>query len=98
MGSKECETLSEDGRLKDMLQLLKEQSVKIEKLSLTLKVIQDGMLRNTLVAVQTNVGKAAEVMKIKVNPLDARLKVLTIRRARKEGIFLVLKKGRCLGL
>ena len=40
-GNKECETLSGDTGLKDMLQFLKEQSEKIERLGLDLNVIQE---------------------------------------------------------
>ena len=61
-GNKECEILSEDGRLKDILQLLKEQSEKIEKLGMALKVIQDGMRQNTPTNSKTSVGEAAKVL------------------------------------
>ena len=37
MGKKDCETLSGHEGLKDILQLLKEQSEKMEKLGLALK-------------------------------------------------------------
>ena len=36
MGNKECEIFSEDGGLKDILQLLKEQSRKMERLGMAL--------------------------------------------------------------
>ena len=42
-GNKECETLSGDEGLKEILQLLIEQSEKMERLGLSFKVIQDGM-------------------------------------------------------
>ena len=62
MGNKECEIFSEDGGLKDILQLLKEQSRKMERLGMALKVIQDGMRQNTPTTVKTSVGEAAEVL------------------------------------
>ena len=55
MGRKECEILSEDGGLKDIIQLLKEQSKKMERLGMALKVIQDGMRQNTPTTVKTSV-------------------------------------------
>ena len=53
-----CETLSEDRELKDILQLLREQSVKMEKLGLALEIIQDGMRQSTQVTIKTSVGLA----------------------------------------
>ena len=47
MGNMESEILSGDGGLKDILQLLKEQSRKMERLGMALKVIQDRMRQNT---------------------------------------------------
>ena len=58
--NKECETLSGDKGLKDILQLLKEQSEKMERLGLALKVIQDGMRQNTPTTVKTSVWEAAQ--------------------------------------
>ena len=46
-GNKECEILSGDEGLKDILQFLKEQSKKMERLDMALRVIQDGMRQNT---------------------------------------------------
>ena len=40
-GNKECEILSGDGGLKDILQFLKEQSEKIKSLDMARKVIQN---------------------------------------------------------
>ena len=48
--------------MKDILQLLKEQSEKIERLVMALKVIQNGMRQNTLTTVKVSVGEAAEVL------------------------------------
>ena len=45
---------------KDVLQLLKEQSVKMEKLSRALSVIQQGMLRNNPGHVKDSVSEATE--------------------------------------
>ena len=45
-GNKECEVLSDDGGLKDILQLLKELSEKMERVGMALNVIQDGMRQN----------------------------------------------------
>ena len=61
-GNKECEILSGDGGLKDILQLLKEQSKKMERLSMALKLIQDRMRQNTPTTVKTSIGEAAEVL------------------------------------
>ena len=61
------ETLSEDGGLKDILQLLKEQSKEMEKLGLAFKVIQNGMRQNTPVNIKTSVGEAAKVLDILLN-------------------------------
>ena len=48
--------------MKDILQLLKEQSGKMENLGLALKVIQDGIRQNTSNTIKTSVGEAAEVL------------------------------------
>ena len=61
-GNKECEILSGDGGLKGILQLLEEQSGKMERLGIALKVIQDGMPQNTPTTVKTSVEEAAEVL------------------------------------
>ena len=61
-GNKERDILSGDGGLKDILQLLKEQSKKKEKLGMALKVIQDGTRQDTPTTVKTSVGEAAEVL------------------------------------
>ena len=47
--------------MKDILQLLEEQSRKMERLGMSLKVIQEGMRQNTPTTVKTSVGEAAEV-------------------------------------
>ena len=47
---------------KDVLQLLKEQSVKIEKLARALSVIQQDMLRNNPGHVKDSVSEATEVL------------------------------------
>ena len=62
MGNKDCEIFSGDGGLKDILQLLKEQSRRMERLGMALKVIQDGMRQSTLTTLKTSVGEAAEVL------------------------------------
>ena len=48
--------------MKDILQLLKEQSAKMKKLSLVLRVIQGGMRQNTPVTIKASVKEAAEVL------------------------------------
>ena len=47
---------------KDVLQLLKEQSAKMEKLARALSVIQQGMLRNNPGHVKESVNEASEVL------------------------------------
>ena len=47
---------------KDVLQLLKEQSAKMEKLARALSVIQQGMLRNNPGHVKDSVNEASEVL------------------------------------
>ena len=47
---------------KDVLQLLKEQSGKMERLNMALKVIQDGMRQITPTTVKTRVGEAVKVL------------------------------------
>ena len=47
---------------KDILQLLKEQSEKMESLGTALEVIHEGMRQNTPTTVKTSVGEAAEVL------------------------------------
>ena len=47
---------------KDVLELLKEQSVKMEKLARALSVIQQGMLRNNRGHVKDSVSEATEVL------------------------------------
>ena len=47
---------------KDVLQLLKEQGVKMEKLARALSVIQQGMLRNNPGHIKDSVGEATEVL------------------------------------
>ena len=47
---------------KDVLQLLREQSNKMEKLARALSVIQQGMLRNNLGHVKDSVNVATEVL------------------------------------
>ena len=47
---------------KDVLQLLKEQSKKMERLSRALSVIQQGMLRNNPGHVKDSVSEASEVL------------------------------------
>ena len=59
---------------KDVLQLLKEQSRKIERLSMALKVIQDGMLQNSPTTVKTSVGEATEVMGTLLNTHECLMK------------------------
>ena len=60
MGSKESETFLGDRGLKDFY--LKEQSKKMEKLGLSLKIIQDGMCQKTPITVKTIVGEAAKFL------------------------------------
>ena len=52
---------------KDVLQLLKEQSVKMEKLARALSVIQQGMLRNNPGHVKDSVSEATEVLSEMLN-------------------------------
>ena len=47
---------------KDVLQLLREQSEKMEKLARALSVIQQGMLRNNPGHVKDSVNEASEVL------------------------------------
>ena len=61
-GNKECEILSGDGGLKDILQLLKKQSEKMERLGIALYVKQDGMRQNTLATVKTSFKESAKVL------------------------------------
>ena len=49
-------------RWKDVLQLLREQSAKMEKLARALSVIQQGMLRNNPGHVKDTVNEASEVL------------------------------------
>ena len=58
----------------DVLQLLKEQSGKMERLSMALKVIQDGMRQNTPTNVKTSVGEAAEVLGSLLNTQECLMK------------------------
>ena len=62
VGNKECETLSGDAGLQDIIQIRKQQSEKMEKLGLALKIIPDGKLWNTPFTVKSSVGEAAEVL------------------------------------
>ena len=50
-----------------ILQLLKKQSEKMEKLGMALKCIQEGMLKNNPQPVKMNVGEATEVLGSLVN-------------------------------
>ena len=59
-GNRECKILSGDGGLKDILQLLKEHSEKIERLGIAIKVTKDGIRQNTPTTVKTSVGEAAQ--------------------------------------
>ena len=52
---------------KDVLQLLKEQNVKMEKLARDLSVIQQGMLRNNPGHVKDSVSEATEVLSRMLN-------------------------------
>ena len=52
---------------KDVLQLLKEQSKKMERLARALSVIQQGMLRNNPGFVKDSVNEATEVLSGKLN-------------------------------
>ena len=74
-GHNDGETLSEDERLKDMLQVLKEQSEKMEKLGLAFKVIQDGILQNTQFTIKKSVGGAAEVLDSLLNTHNTQLNI-----------------------
>ena len=74
MGNKEFEILSEDGGLKDILQLLKEQSKKMERLGMALKIIQDGMRQYTPTTVKTSVGEAADVLCSLFNTHECQMK------------------------
>ena len=47
---------------KDVLQLVKEQSAKMEKLARALSIIQQGMLRNNPGHVKDSVNEASEVL------------------------------------
>ena len=55
---------------KDVLQLLKEQSVKVEKLARALSVIQQGMLRNNPGHDKDSFSEATEVLSMVTNPGD----------------------------
>ena len=55
------------GVWKVILQLLKEQSEKMEKLGTALKCIQEGMLKDNSQPVKTSVGEATEVLGSLVN-------------------------------
>ena len=55
------------GSVESILQLLKEQSEKMEKLGTALKYIQEGMLKNNPQPVKMSVGEAAEVLDSLVN-------------------------------
>ena len=59
---------------KDVLQLLQEHSGKMERLSMALKVIQDGMRQNTPTTVKTSVGEAAEVLGSLLNTQECLMK------------------------
>ena len=90
------ETLSGDGGLEDILQLLKEQSLKMGKLGLALKVIQDRMRQNTPVIIKTSVGQAAEVLDSLLNThkcllqseVEIQKRLKSHPASRKMGIFL----------
>ena len=58
---------------KDVLQLLKEQSAKMEKLAKALCVIQQGMLRNNPDHVKDSVNEASEVLSGMLNTHDCLL-------------------------
>ena len=59
---------------KDVLQLLKEQSGKMERLSMALKGIQDWMRQNTPTTVKTSVGEATEVLGSLLNAYECLMK------------------------
>ena len=63
----DCGTLSGDGGFEDILQLLKEQNEKMEKLGLAQRVIQHRMRQNTPVTINTSVGETAEVLDSPLN-------------------------------
>ena len=73
-GNEVRETLSGDEGLKDILQLLKEQSEKMERLGLALKVSQDAMRQNTPATTKTSVAEAAEVWDTLLNTHKCLLK------------------------
>ena len=60
--------------MKDILQLLKEKSEKMERLGLALKVIQNGMRQNTQTTIKTGIGGAAEVLESLLNTHKCLLK------------------------
>ena len=84
-----------DGGLKDILQLLKQDSEKMERLGMALKVIQDGMRQNTSTTVKISVGEATEVLGSLFNTHECLMKsgVKTQKRmesqptTKKMGIF-----------
>ena len=58
----------------DVLQLLKEQNGKMERLSIALKVIQDGMRQNTPTTVKPSIGETAEVLGSLLNSQECLMK------------------------
>ena len=62
MGKEDLDASSGVAGWKDLLQLLKEQNEKMEKLGRALSVIQKGMLRNNPGFVKDSVNEAAEVL------------------------------------
>ena len=62
MGKEDLGSSSGAEGWKDVLQLLKEQNEKMEKLARALSVIQKGMLRNNPGFVKDSVNEAAEVL------------------------------------
>ena len=86
---------------KDVLQVLKEQSAKMEKLARALSVIQQGMLRNNPGDVKDNVNEASEVLSGMLNThkcllesgVEIQKKLESHPASKKMGIFRRLRSA-----
>ena len=86
---------------KDVLQLLKEQSAKMEKLARALSVIQQSMLRNNTGHVKDNVNEATEVLSGMLNihkcllesGVEIQKKLESHPASKKMGIFRRLRSA-----
>ena len=67
-GNKVCETISGHEGLQDILQLLKEQSEKMKRLGLALKVVQNGMQARKERGLKAQQGKTKTPKRVQRNP------------------------------